>query len=288
MDRSETISANRFGPLVPTLFSIIIAGGLSVILRSNPAVLFRIEPFQGSGLLKDTVNALVFVGLGSLLLVIIYVLYERTGVFVRRVMMSVLIVPTIFILTVFFGQTILLAFFKNNPNLLFSFLTLFTIYLSTFSAILILTDSLPEKAKNMILLFYGSSLGVFLGFSLPTVSIIFLLLALGIEDYLIIGVLLSDKAKENFENGIHGYFGLTEKGYMLGIGDLILCPILTAHSLTRFGIELSVATIVLLLLGVVFNLFIAQRKEGRQIFPGLLVPTVLGILPLALHTLLVR
>jgi hypothetical protein len=149
-----------------------------------------------------------------------------------------------------------------------------------------LTDALPENVKNMILLFYGASLGVFIGYSLPTVSIIFLLLALGIEDYLIIGFLLSDKAKANFETGIHGYFGLTEKGYMLGIGDLILCPILTAHSITRFGIELSIATVALLLLGVVFNLVIAQRKEGRQILPGLLVPTILGVLPIALHTLL--
>jgi hypothetical protein len=286
MSAQGTVRTTILEPLFPTLLSICIAFFLSFLLQANPTSLVKIQPFSGTGILRDAANALFFVCLGSLLMLAIYILFEKTGMFFRRVIIVLLISPTIFVLTIFFGQTILMAFFKNNPNLLLSFLTLFTIYLSIFSAILILTDALSEKVRNIILLFYGSSLGTFLGFSIPTISTIFLLLVIGIEDYLIIGRFLSKKAQEAFDSGIHGYFGLAQRGFKIGIGELVLCPVLIAHSLTNYGVEVCIASIILLLLGFLLNLLLAQTKKGEQIFPGLLLPTILGIIPLTITILI--
>jgi len=285
MDNKGILKTTILEPLFPTSISILIALALSILLQANPTSLVKIQPLPGIGIIRDVANAFFFVGIGSVLMLAIYILFEKTGFFFRRVIVVLLISPTIFILTIFFGQTILLAFFKNNPSLLLSFLTLFTIYLSIFSAILILTDALSERVRNIILLFYGASLGAFLGFSIPTISTIFLLLAIGIEDYLIIGRFLSNKAQEAFDSGIHGYFGLAQKGFKIGIGDLVLCPVLITHSLTNYGVEICIATIILLLLGFSLNLILAQRKKDVQILPGLLLPTILGVIPISIKVL---
>jgi hypothetical protein len=281
MSNASKIRITILEPLLPTVVSIFLASALSFLLQTNPTLSIKIQPFHGTGLLRDVTNALFFVGLGTVLMIFVYFLFERTDPFFKRIVVALLISPTILVVTVFFGQTILLMFFKNNPNILLSLLTLFTIYLSIFSAILILTDVLSENVRNLILLFYGSSLGVFLGFSLPTVSTIFLLITLGIEDYLLIS--RSTIPQESFTSGIHSYFSVTQKGFKLGIGDLVLVPALTAHSLTNFGIELYIASVVLLVLGVVANFVIAQKQQGGRVFPGLLLPTLLGVLPMTLH-----
>ena len=116
MSKTNKIRISILEPLLPTIVSICLASALSLLLQNNPSLAIKIQPFHGTGLLRDVTNALFFVGLGTVLMLVIYFLFERTDPFFKRIVVALLISPTILVVTVLFGQTILLMFFKNKFN----------------------------------------------------------------------------------------------------------------------------------------------------------------------------
>jgi hypothetical protein len=70
------------------------------------------------------------------------------------------------------------------------------------------------------------------------------------------------------------------EGVEIGLGELIFYSFLPAHVQAYYGTNLFIQTLAMIGIGIIFNLWILQK---RSIVAGLPAPIILGILPLLLY-----
>jgi presenilin-like A22 family membrane protease len=164
--------------------------------------------------------------------------------------------------------------------LLYSFAN-WEIYVTVLSIIItVVVDlavfKLGGTARNIVVVFLGGALGVFLGVSIPVVSALLILAFLAVYD--IIAVYKGPVGKIA-DSGLDQLKGLSFsfREIQMGLGDLVFYSMLCSVMLLNgdFG---GWAPYLLSLAGVLvgsFLTFIMLKKKG--IFPGLPIPILLGI-----------
>ena len=135
---------------------------------------------------------------------------------------------------------------------------------------------LGGTARNIVVIFLGGALGVFLGGSIPVVSALLILAFLAVYD--VIAVYKGPVGKIA-DSGLDQLKGLSFsfREIQMGLGDLVfysmLCSVMLLN--TDFG---GWAPYLLSLAGVLvgsFLTFIMLKKKG--VFPGLPIPIFLGL-----------
>ncbi len=217
-----------------------------------------------------------FVGLG--IVFILNLFFRLTNLNPDRLFMSLLLSPLLFLSTVVVGHIILLFFFRGIPNLiLYSFLAFASLYISMFAILFLLLDMLPPLGKQAMVVWYGGSIGAFLGVSIPTLPLFFLFLALAAIDYF-----TARAVQPNWQErtAASDFLGTMVGGTFMGVGDIVVYSAIIAHSLAYFGIFswlVALASIGLLFLGVAVLVFRYQHQIDKPI-PGLLI-VLFGIIP---------
>jgi presenilin-like A22 family membrane protease len=135
---------------------------------------------------------------------------------------------------------------------------------------------LGGTARNIVVVFLGGALGVFLGWSIPVVSALLILAFLAVYDVITV---YKGPVGKIANSGLDQLKGLSFsfRELEMGLGDLVFYSMLCAVMLLNdnFG---GWVPYLLSLVGVLigsFLTFIMLKKKG--IFPGLPIPIFLGL-----------
>jgi presenilin-like A22 family membrane protease len=135
---------------------------------------------------------------------------------------------------------------------------------------------LGGTARNIVVVFLGGALGVFLGWSIPVVSALLILAFLAVYD--VISVYKGPVGKIA-NSGLDQLKGLSFsfREIQMGLGDLVFYSMLCAVMLLNdnFGGWVPYLFSLAGVLGGSFLTFIMLKKKG--IFPGLPIPIFLGV-----------
>jgi hypothetical protein len=140
--------------------------------------------------------------------------------------------------------------------------------------------SLSENKMRGLMMFSATLLGALIGTSLPTVLAVMFLLAMASLDTVLVGM----NTMENI-TGLTRYeevvsvVTLPVDKYMVGLGDFLAYSILASASLRFLGLFGAFETSILILAGVVLTFQITKMRKKA---PGLVVPIILGLIPLIL------
>ncbi|MEM1575270.1 MAG: hypothetical protein QXF09_02855 [Nitrososphaerota archaeon] len=221
--------------------------------------------------LKIIETTLLFGGIGLIGLTILYlILLKRTSIYIKA-MISAILSPVIVMGLVIFAETLILILYKQLSIALISLIILASLYLTMIIEILIITDMLPIKIKNFIMVFYGAIFGSFFGVIIPTIVIILIGILIAFFDVFLVNFIFLKKVKELIGKG--AYVG---KFIEIGLGEFIFYAIPPSLSYYRFGFLIFILSSLLIFLGCIINFLILLRK---RIVAGLTIPTLLGIIP---------
>jgi presenilin-like A22 family membrane protease len=254
--------------LLPIFASLMVGLGFAHLLLLRPVATPSVTPFPETTSGQFS-NALYFVVIIAIAATVFYLLIKWRS----RRMISFLVG---FAMT---AASMLLSLFY-----LFALLSSFgnwEIYITAVSIIItVVVDlavfKLGGTARNIVVIFLGGALGVFLGRSIPVVSALLILVFLAVYD--IIAVYKGPVGKIA-DSGLDQLKGLSFsfREIQMGLGDLVfysmLCSVMLLN--TDYG---GWAPYLLSLAGVLvgsFLTFIMLKKKG--IFPGLPIPIFLGL-----------
>jgi presenilin-like A22 family membrane protease len=254
--------------LLPIFASLMVGLGFAYLLLLRPVATPPVTPFPETTSGQFS-NALYFVVIIAIAATVFYLLIKWRS----RRMISFLVG---FAMT---AASMLLSLFY-----LFALLSSFAnweIYITAVSIIItVVVDlavfKLGGTARNIVVIFLGGALGVFLGRSIPVVSALLILVFLAVYD--IIAVYKGPVGKIA-DSGLDQLKGLSFsfREIQMGLGDLVfysmLCSVMLLN--TDYG---GWAPYLLSLAGVLvgsFLTFIMLKKKG--IFPGLPIPIFLGL-----------
>jgi presenilin-like A22 family membrane protease len=254
--------------LLPIFASLMVGLGFAYLLLLRPVATPPVTPFPETTSGQFS-NALYFVVIIAIAATVFYLLIKWRS----RRMISFLVG---FAMT---AASMLLSLFY-----LFALLSSFAnweIYITAVSIIITVVVDLAVfkfggTTRNIVVIFLGGALGVFLGRSIPVVSALLILVFLAVYD--IIAVYKGPVGKIA-DSGLDQLKGLSFsfREIQMGLGDLVfysmLCSVMLLN--TDYG---GWAPYLLSLAGVLvgsFLTFIMLKKKG--IFPGLPIPIFLGL-----------
>ena len=259
--------------LIPILIGglIVYAISGSFLVPSHPT---PIPP--GMSLSELIISTIASVVLGVLVVFFMYLLINKRKK-IENLVVATIMSPIIFITTVFLGNTLLLILFKGaTPNPLFYMVVAFiSIYFTLFSFAFILTDTLPYNLRNIFVIAYSSIFGTFLGISLPTITMVVILVVLILEDYLLLSK-MPHIDRDDTKYDPYSYIRITLKSIVMGGGDFIVYSIVSSHTMLYFGVFLWLITVFLLIFGIWFSLKYLQK--GNLYIPALPVPVGLSLI----------
>ncbi len=205
---------------------------------------------------------------------ILYRLLMRDNDVVLRFMIALIFTPTASLSVIILGITILGALYKKysatSLGIVLGIITLIAIYAGLFTSIFIITDTLPDHIKNVIYVFYGSVLGFLLGYLMPTLIVIPLLITLSICDLLVLSI---PSYRHHIISGLHSSehalrrVSVTTSFVNIGLGDIILYAMIPSHILSRLPKIISWILLIMLVAGLLVNAYFLKKK---QIIPGLI------------------
>lgn len=274
--RKNMIWPDYLDYLVPVAVSISISTAFSQIYLISPS--FGHVGLSRFGLITELLITMFSVGLGIIGTSLFYYLLARRKDFEARLVAAVVFAPTIALLAVILGQTILLSVAKESFTVLVALIIVASIYASVFSTVFILTDILTKGARNLLYVFYGSILGGFLGLIFPSVMLVVILYTLAFYDTLMMRTVLSKRLAEDIrrEKGLAFRFSYTGAYFQLGIGEFFFYSTLPAHVNANFDSLTLLSTVILILLGCLLNL---KVLKGREYIAGIPLPVLLGTIP---------
>lgn len=218
---------------------------------------------------------LIYAGIGLGIVFILNLFFRFSSLRPDRLFVSVLLSPLLFLATLLVGHIILLFFLQGVENLfLYSFVAFASVYFSMFAILFIILDMLPKWAKQVMVVWYGGSIGAFLGVAIPTLPLFVLFIALAAID-----VFTAQAVHADWQQRVEGmdFLGTMLGGTYMGVGDIVSYSAIVAHSLVYFGIGVALASTLTLFLGVAVLVALFQRRIDKPI-PGLIV-VLFGILP---------
>lgn len=254
-----------------SLIPIFIGGSLVFMVSGSFLVPEHPSPIpQGMTLFEIFYTTLISVIFGMLVVFFIYfILIKRHKA--DHLVVAAIMSPIIFITTIFSGNTLLLILFKSaTPNpFLYMIVSFLSIYLTILSFALIMTDILPNSLKNLFVIAYSSIFGTFLGISLPTFTMFFILLVLVIEDYL----LISRMPPITYEDKIHDAYSYTQITYnniLIGAGDFVVYSVISSHTMLYFGLAIWLFVSLCLIIGIYISL--RNLGKSKKYIPALPIP----------------
>jgi presenilin-like A22 family membrane protease len=251
--------------LIPILASLLAGLGFSYLLLSRPVATLPVTPFPET-LSGSFSNALYFVVIIAVAATIFYLLIKWKS----RKMITFLIGFALTAASLLLSAFYLSALLSSFPNW-----EIYVIILSI--AVTIVFDFAVfrggEIPRNVVVVFLGGALGVFLGWSIPLVSAVLILAFLAVYD--VIAVYKGPVGKIA-SSGLDQLKGLSFafRDIEMGLGDLVFYSMLCAAMLRSFTWLSYLVSFVGILAGS-FATFLILEKKG--IFPGLPIPIFLGL-----------
>ena len=254
--------------LIPIFASLMTGLGFSVLLLLRPIVSLPVTPFPETPSGQFS-NALYFVVLIAIAATVFYFLIKWKSRKLITFLIGFALTTASLLLSAFY----LFALLSSLPNWFFYVLVISIIVTAIFD-IAIFRGS--EAMRNLIVVLLGGALGVFLGWSIPLVSALLILVFLAVYD--IIAVYKGPVGKIA-SSGLDQLKGLSFsfKDIQMGLGDLVFYSMLCAVMLLNsdFG---GIAPYIGSLAGVMVGSFVTFRiLERKGVFPGLPLPILLGI-----------
>ena len=255
--------------LLPIFASLMVGLGFAYLLLKTQVATLPVTPFPEtpSGSFS---NALYFVIIIAIAATVFYLLLKWKS----RKLITFLVAFALTAASLLLSAFYLSALLSPYPN--------WEIYVTVLSiTITVVFDlavfKLGGAAQNIVVVFLGGALGVFLGWSIPVVSALLILAFLAVYD--IIAVYKGPVGKIANNSGLDQLKGLSFsfREIQMGLGDLVFYSMLCAVMLLNsdFG---GWAPYLLSIAGVLigaFLTFIMLKKRG--IFPGLPIPIFLGL-----------
>jgi hypothetical protein len=151
--------------------------------------------------------------------------------------------------------------------------------------IFIVSNVFSSRLRSLIFIVYGALLGSFVSLLLPTVSLVVMLIVVSVFDLIILNTgwvveIVRGFGESQSKSSRLSYIG---EGVEIGMGELIFYSFLPAHVEAYYGNDLLIATLLMIGIGVILNLW-ALKKKG--VVAGLPAPILLGLTPLIISLLL--
>ena len=254
--------------LLPIFASLMVGLGFAFLLLETQVATLPVTPFPETPSGQFS-NALYFVIIIFIAAMVFYLLLKWKS----RRMITFLITFALTAASLLLSAFYLSALLSSFPN--------WEIYVAVLSiAITVVFDiavfKLGGTARNIVVVFLGGALGVFLGWSIPVVSALLILAFLAVYDVITV---YKGPVGKIANSGLDQLKGLSFsfRELEMGLGDLVFYSMLCAVMLLNsdFG---GWAPYLLSLTGVLvgsFLTFIMLKKKG--IFPGLPIPIFLGL-----------
>ncbi len=153
------------------------------------------------------------------------------------------------------------------------------------SAYVISAKDVSANMKNVALIFYGALIGSFLALTIPTWSVILILLLISAYDIFAVKKgPIKEIVKLSEERG-NSELSMTfsTRDWEIGLGDLAFYSLLSSHALAIFDIITWGFVSVGILVGSGITLWLLTKKE---LLPGLPIAVGLGVIPLILRLIL--
>ena len=254
--------------LLPIFASLMVGLGFAYLLLRTQAATLPVTPFPET-IQGQFSNALYFVIIIAIAATVFYLLLKWKS----RKMITFLVTFALTAASLLLSAFYLSALLSSFPN--------WEIYVTVLSiAITVVFDvavfKLGGTARNIVVVFLGGALGVFLGWSIPVVSALLILAFLAVYDVITV---YKGPVGKIANSGLDQLKGLSFsfRELEMGLGDLVFYSMLCAVMLlnNNFG---GWVPYLLSLAGVLigsFLTFIMLKKKG--IFPGLPIPIFLGL-----------
>ncbi|MFX0077721.1 MAG: hypothetical protein ACFE8O_00625 [Candidatus Hermodarchaeota archaeon] len=218
---------------------------------------------------------LLYAGVGLGIVFVLNLFFRFTNLVPDRLFVSILLSPLLFLATLLVGHVILMFFLRGLENLfIYSVLTFASLYFSMFAILFIIMDALPNWGKMVLVLWYGGSIGAFLGVAIPTLFLFMLFVALAGID-----LFTSRAVQPDWHDRVEGFevLGTMIGGTFMGVGDIVSYAAIVAHSLVYFGIYVALLSTVMLFVGAWVLVWGYKDRIDKPI-PGLIV-VIFAIIP---------
>jgi presenilin-like A22 family membrane protease len=246
------------------------------LFLTSSVEIYGITPFQ-EDILGSFGNAFYFVilvGVGASLL---YLFLKWKNLRLITLVTSFALTTGVFMLSVIYLFEAFSRFAIPNMEISILILSLFITALADFA--IFRTHS---RVYTVVVLCLGGALGTFLGASIPTLSAILILVFLAVYDAFAVYYGPVGKIAHSGLDQLRG-LSFSFKDIQMGLGDLTFYSMLSGHIFLYFGLIPCLASII----GILFGCLLAFKMlERKGIFPGLPLPTALGLIPLFISLLL--
>ncbi len=272
----------RLQYLYPIILAMVFSLAITyLVISTNPLLNPGILPPITSPI--DTLIILSVIGLaGGLATLATFYVFQHGSETIHRILIAAFVSPLFFILTVFIGQAILLLLlFQGLNSLHLSLLALASIMFSVFSLVFIFTDALGSTARNVLFVFYGIILGVFLAVNFTSIISLAILIILAIQDTIFAVKLGPAMVDVDRKAQARSAFTFVIGPLIIGVGDLIVYAALVSYALRYFGWLFSGVTLVVILIGCLINTQIVVKRPNQAI-PGLPVPMICALIPIGI------
>jgi presenilin-like A22 family membrane protease len=258
--------------LAPVLASILF-GIICAVLISSTEPYTTVTPFsEGVGSLANAMYFVIAVGIGA---TIIYLLLKRKDRRLITVLIGFALTIAIFMLSFVYLFTAFSILALPYPEVSVLALSLSLSVVTTIIADVAIFRN-HRRARNLTVLCLGGALGTFLGWSIPVLSAVLILIFLAVYD---VYAVFYGPVGKIAESGLDQLPGLSFsfKDVQMGLGDLTFYSMLTSLVLINAGPVFCLASAT----GVLIGAFLAFKMlEKKGMFPGLPFPIALGLVPL--------
>jgi hypothetical protein len=272
---------NKLYFLLPIFFTILIALIYSqLVLASQAGSNSATFLFEGYNEVFIAVNIAVITIISALSLLIFFHILKTKRNLAIRVLVSSFIMGGM-LSTLLFGKHIFLLLNFESP--LFLLVVAFVAYGGAYFAYLAFIDALSNKARNTLFLMCSGTLGSFLGVLVPMLPVIVISLFLSAVDIILIrrNTVEDIVGKTEYESLIMK-LAFSNKDWGIGIGDLTCYSMIVANTSISYGTPAGGLSLLLILIGSFFSLLLTIKMVR---IPGLIISTVLGLIPSILLTL---
>jgi hypothetical protein len=263
-------------PVVAMLVSLFITW---LVVTVNPGYLTPSDITMET-LIEGLVFMVVVGVIGGLATAATFMVFKRGSELFSRVLISAFLSPVFFLLCIFVGETLLLLIsFRAQSQILFSIISLASIFFAMMSIALIISDALGPGGRNAIFSIYGIVLGVFLCIAFPWFSSLSLIAVLSAADTFFARKLGAMVVHADPRSHSRSAFVFVIGDLVIGIGDLIIYSALVSYALFFFGSIIALYTLVAVIIGCIINTQLVARNPNR-IIPGLPIPLLCAMVPI--------
>lgn len=256
-----------FKHLIPVLASLIIGVFCTFLILTSPMEIYGVTPFpEGVGSLGNALYFVTLVGVGASLL---YLLLKRNSPKLITFIICVAFTTAVFMLTTIY---LLAALARFNIPYTETLVLIISPFLTLFADFAVFRNC-SKRAYDIVILCFAGALGAFLGFSIPTLSAMLILIFLAVYDiFAVYHGPVGKIAQRGLEN-LRG-LSLTFKDVQMGLGDLTFYSMLSGNTLFNFGPLPCLGSIIGILFGCMLSFKILERME---MFPGMPLPVFFGL-----------